>query len=157
MFDANHELGTKLCSLLKFYGVEQLRLPRATPVDSSSEDEQVGDEEEFSIVEGIIFNQTACLEELALQLGLNFDRIQVEAQQMEHFKQQLSLADKCCKHDGDPEGGRDSAAKRSRHSPVVPMSSPSSKASASLSFDGDVSHVSDSVGLSPTQRISSQE
>lgn len=146
-----------MCCLLKFYGIERLRLPRAIRFGSNSECEQVGDEEEFTVVEGIIFNQTACLEELALQLGLNFDRIQAEAQQMEQFKEQLSLAGKCCKHDGDFVDGQESAGKKFRHSPVIPMTSPSSKASESLSFDGDVSRVSDSLGLSPTQRISSQE
>ena len=157
LFDVNNEVGTNLCYLLKFYGVEHLRLPSRTGIGSDSEDEQAGDEEEFSVVEGIIFNQTACLEELALRLGLKFDRIQVEVEQMEHFKQHLSLSGKCCKHDGDSADGRESATKKCRHGSVIPMTSPSSKASVALSFDGDVSHISESLRLSPTQPISSQE
>lgn len=90
-FDANHRPGTKLYRLLKFYDVQQLRVPRATGFDPNSDDEQPNDEEELSAVEGIIRDQTACLEELALRLGLDFERIQREIERMERFKQQFWL------------------------------------------------------------------
>ena len=67
----------------------------------NSEDEQPSDEEEMSVVDGIMRDQTACLEELALQLGLDFERIQKEVERMERFKQQSKLPPERHGHDDD--------------------------------------------------------
>jgi hypothetical protein len=137
-------------------------VPRATGFDSNSEDEQPSDEGELPVVESIIRNQAACLEELALQLGLDFERIQEEAERMERFKQRSNSSPERRRHDDDSGDGRRLAVKKSRQSSATSVTSPSSKTSAPTFFPrgahpSSPSHISDSLKLSPTQRISSQE
>jgi len=159
LFDANHRPGKNLFLLLKFYGVEQLRVPPATGFDPNSEDERPSDEEELPVVDGIIRDQTACLEELALQLGLDFERIQKGTERMEGFKQQSKLPPERRRRDDDSGEDQRLALKKSRQIAATSTMSPSPKASAPRRVHSSLStnHVSDSFELSPTQPISSQE
>lgn len=81
-----------LVHLLQFYGDRTLCVPPTDAIPNfHDDDDDEEDEKELDTIKDVMRNQKACLGVLASHLGLDFDRIEKEAEKVTGYQQRARL------------------------------------------------------------------